>query len=413
MKQKNLTSDKTLKLDKKSISIDDQIAEKYFENISSQSKDLIILIISFSSNKIEDQGASHFAQQISQCLNLSQLRIDFSFNKIKESGFMDLCNSLGNCLKISSLQLDLTGNMIADNGFQQKPKQYSLIHLNNIIIYLGQNKIGDRGASFLTKTILQCENVNTLNLCLEKNEISDQGSLILAAGIAQCTNLTQLKVNFDIQEMKSQTKQDFFSSLQTSKINQLSFGFQINSSISNELMTGISEIKSLCHRKLSFDQIQDKESEVIAKKQENQSIQDFQEFLSGFIDICTTNHSSLFEFNNFLCHLINLKSFVFSYWDRLSFENSDICYLSRGIACCENLENLEMEFNELSDKNISVLGEGISKCKKLTNLKLEFMNNQILDQGIFYFLEGLSKAVLLESIKLTWVRIQFVQMMHL
>ncbi|KAL4494191.1 hypothetical protein ABPG73_018710 [Tetrahymena malaccensis] len=383
-------------------------------------QNLTIFQLELSKNKIEQHGASHLVNWLSNISNLKIFKLDLRYfyfyivlqhflinktysqlinfqscNQIGSSGAAILGIGLANIKTLEVLNLSLEQLQI-----------YCQISQKYKIFILYQNKrishLCDKSVSELCKGLKNSQNLNSLSLQLENNKIGNLGAHEIGNYLGSINSLKNLTIDLKRNKVSQQGGFDLCNGLSNCQnLSVLSLDFYYNS-VNEEIVSGLCSRLGNCssinilHIGLSDNQIHAKGSSCLFV-----GLEDCLNLKTLTIDLITNKIGSkgLTSLGNSLKNCKNLKNLT------LKLRNNNISEvggqdLGLNLSKCKGLAflSINLVMNRIGSLGISGLTKKLHQISHLKNLILYLNNNKIGSQGIIELGIGIRKIVSLVTL---------------
>ncbi|EWS72331.1 kinase domain protein, putative (macronuclear) [Tetrahymena thermophila SB210] len=199
---------------------------------------LIHLDLHIELNEVTDQGITYIAQGISQLTNLQVLELYCGWSKVGPQGIHNLGESLSKyCLNINHIELYFSRSDQIGSAMEQFALLVQKIKkLQNLLLYLWENKMTDQQLQILCAGLQKCQKLNKLTMLLGKNDIGEVGVQSLANSIKQIPKLTYLELDLG-ETLINGACMNFLgrSMLETQYLNYLKISYKDNPQIIQEI----------------------------------------------------------------------------------------------------------------------------------------------------------------------------------
>lgn len=297
--------------------------------------------LSFSRNHIGIDGAKGLGEGLKYITRITKL--DLGDNIIGDEGAIGLAEGLKYCYNLNSLNLG--HNMIGDKGIEALSKVLCST-ISNFDLF--HNHISAHGAAFLSLYIKKCQALFELDLGI--NEIGDDGALVLSEGLKECLSLRIF--NLDHNQIGNRGVKGLVEALKLcTKLTNLAIGNNCFGSKGIESLLSLTSVLTLkCD-----DTVGDDYTPVSFEKV-----------------VCRSNIELLELVGNQI--------------------GGNVKILAAALSNCQNLETLNLTYNQISNTGAKILATALQKSYNLNRIHLG--GNIIGDNGIHTLAAGLKSSII-------------------
>ncbi|EAR82720.3 hypothetical protein TTHERM_01085510 (macronuclear) [Tetrahymena thermophila SB210] len=372
-------------------------------------------------NKIGYVGCTHLVKALQKMKNLLTLKLDLGDNPIKNKGASVLFHGLQHFNQLIKLKVILNRTNIENEGLSEFDTCFNQIgqNLDILVLDFGSNKITNREAMHIVKSVSLCQNLTQLDLCFKNNYLQPKVGEEIKR-MLQCMNkLISLRLNLKSFHLSNQeddqNPENCIGQIGASEIAKglqhlkhlriLDIGLKGN----HVMNTGITEISSVIAKVKSLEKFQinlaGNQLTDAALIQLSFDLANQQDLKYLHIDLGWNmlHFSNCFEaLSNTLKRLNNLETFNLSINHKNKIYSDSIENLIPGIKSLQNLKNfsLNVMWCKIKIRGLQLVSDAIAHHPQLISLDLNLGGCQICDKGMLYLKNGLSQLINLKKLVL-------------